>query len=60
MITPPVGLNLFVATGLDKDATLGTIIKENNYNLLVLVIGLMMVTYIPQISMFLPNLTNCP
>lgn len=56
MITPPVGLNLFVATGLDKDATLSTIVKENNYNFLALLIGLMMVTYIPQISMFLPNL----
>lgn len=56
MITPPVGLNLFVASGLDKDVGLSQIVKANTLFLVVLVIGLMLVTYIPAISLALPNI----
>ncbi|MBX7491379.1 TRAP transporter large permease [Helicobacter turcicus] len=55
MLTPPVGLNLFVAsslTGLSlKDITLSIIPW-----LCVLLIGLGLITYIPEISLWLPSL----
>lgn len=55
MITPPVGLNLFVASGMTK---LG--LKEVSLAVLpwtiLMIIGLILITYIPQISLYLPNL----
>ncbi len=57
MLTPPVGLNLFVAsslTGLSlKDVTLSVIPW-----LCVLLLGLGLVTYVPEISLWLPNLLD--
>ena len=52
MITPPVGLNLFVAsslTGLNLKDVVVSVLPW----LMVMVIGLILVTYIPQISLFL-------
>lgn len=52
MITPPVGLNLFVAsslTGMDLKNVVVSILPW----LVVMVIGLALVTYIPQISLWL-------
>lgn len=55
MVTPPVGLNLFVTSGVTRMP-----IVEVTYAalpwLLVLLVFLLLVTYIPQISLFLPNL----
>ncbi|RAX56682.1 C4-dicarboxylate ABC transporter permease [Helicobacter monodelphidis] len=57
MITPPVGLNLFVAsslTGLDlKDVTVSVIPW-----LLIMIVGLIVVTYIEEISLWLPSLSR--
>ena len=54
MLTPPVGLNLFVAsslTGLSlKDVTSAVLPW-----LCVMLVGLLLITYIPQISLWLPN-----
>jgi C4-dicarboxylate transporter DctM subunit len=55
MITPPVGLNLFVLVGI-TDMRLVEVIKAVIPWLLILVTFLLMITYIPQISLFLPNL----
>ncbi len=52
MITPPVGLNLFVAsslTGLDLKDVVVSVLPW----LIVMLIGLVLVTYIPSISLFL-------
>ncbi len=55
MITPPVGLNLFVASGITglslKDVIVASLPMTG-----ILLIGLMLVTYIPVISLWLPNL----
>ena len=57
MLTPPVGLNLFVAsslTGLSlKDVTISVLPW-----LVVMLVGLLLITYIPQISLWLPNQIN--
>ncbi len=56
MITPPLGVNLYVAAGIHG----GTIQKVVNryllWYLLVSLVGLMMITYIPALSLTLPSL----
>lgn len=56
-ITPPVGVNLFVASGL-SNVEFGSLIKAIVPLLLVMLLGLLLIMYIPQISLFLPNLLN--
>lgn len=55
MITPPVGLNLFVASGI-TGLSLKEVIVASLPMTGILLIGLMLVTYIPVISLWLPNL----
>ena len=55
MITPPVGLNLFVTSGITGMSMI-EVIKATYPWLLLLLSFLMIVTYIPQISLFLPTL----
>ena len=51
LITPPLGINLFVAAGIDKRGTFKETIKYIWPLFGVLVIVLMLVTYIPGISL---------
>ena len=55
MITPPVGLNMYVASGISK-VPLYTVIRYSAPWILVMVFVLLVVTYVPGISLFLPNL----
>ncbi len=55
MITPPVGCNLFVAAGLGKRDFM-QIVKAVVPFLLIMLLGLIMVTFIPGISVGLPKL----
>ncbi|MES9851835.1 MAG: TRAP transporter large permease [Candidatus Thiodiazotropha sp. L084R] len=54
MLTPPVGLNLFVTAGITGNS-IGWVIRAALPWLGLLLIFLMMITYIPQISLFLPD-----
>ncbi|SDG46311.1 TRAP transporter large permease [Roseospirillum parvum] len=54
MITPPVGLNLFVTAGITGHS-IGWAIKAATPWLLILLCGLVVITYVPEISLFLPN-----
>ena len=54
MITPPVGLNLFVTAGITNRG-MGWVITAATPWLLLLLFFLILVTYIPQISLFLPE-----
>ena len=54
MITPPVGLNLFVTSGVAGMPMMGVVRAALPF-LAVLFVFLIMVTYIPVISTFLPN-----
>ena len=53
-ITPPVGLNLFVTAGVTGE-TLGWAVKAALPWLSILLVFLICITYIPQISLFLPE-----
>jgi len=55
MITPPVGLNLYVASGISKMG-LTEVTKACAPWILVMLAYLMLITYVPQISLWLPNL----
>jgi len=54
MITPPVGLNLFVTAGITGH-NLIWVLKAALPWLMVLLVFLVMITYIPQISLWLPE-----
>ncbi|WP_427978887.1 TRAP transporter large permease [Agarivorans sp.] len=54
MLTPPVGLNLFVTAGI-TGRSMGWVIKACLPWLSLLLLFLMLITYIPQISLFLPE-----
>lgn len=53
-ITPPLGINLFVAVRVGE-ATLDDVIKGVIPFLIVMIVVLMMLTYIPAITMFIPD-----
>lgn len=55
MVTPPIGLNLFVTAGITKMSIM-QVAKAALPWTLVLLLFLVMVTYIPAITLFLPNL----
>lgn len=57
LVTPPVGLNLFVASDLAK-IPLGTLSKAVIPFILVLLVSIAIVSGIPQLSLWLPGLVS--
>jgi C4-dicarboxylate transporter DctM subunit len=55
LITPPVGLNLFVTSGITGMSVL-EVVRAALPWLGILLIFLILITYVPAISTFLPNL----
>ena len=55
MVTPPIGLNLFVTAGITK-MSIGQVVRAASPWLIVLLSYLALITYVPQISLWLPNL----
>lgn len=54
-ITPPLGINLFVASRVGREP-LGTVTSGIGRFLLVMLVCLLLITFIPAISMTIPNL----
>ncbi len=54
MITPPVGLNLFVTAGITGKSILWVVRAAFPW-LMVLLVFLVIITYVPQVSLFLPE-----
>ena len=59
MVTPPVGLNLFVAAGI-TGMSLTEVLKAALPWMVLLVLFLILVTFVPPISIWLPNLLFGP
>jgi len=57
MITPPVGLNLFVIAGITGHSILWAVRAALPW-LMVLLCFLVVITYVPQVSLFLPELID--
>lgn len=55
MITPPVGLNLFVISGI-TNKSMGWAISASLPWLLLLLFFLMLITFVPSISLFVPEM----
>jgi len=55
MVTPPVGLNLFVTSGITGMSVM-QVVRAALPWLMVLLTFLALVTYVPQMTLFLPNL----
>ena len=55
MITPPVGLNLFVTSGI-TGMPLWDVVKAAMPWLMIMLTFLIIITYVPQVSLFLPHL----
>jgi C4-dicarboxylate transporter DctM subunit len=55
LVTPPVGLNLFVASGITGQPLM-SVVRAALPWLMVLLGFLIVVTYIPEVSLWLPNL----
>ncbi|KAF5084274.1 TRAP transporter large permease [Anaerotignum sp.] len=56
-ITPPLGVNLFVASRVGE-TTLDNVIKGIIPFLVLMIVALLLITYVPAISMFLPNVLS--
>ena len=56
MITPPVGLNVFVIKGVAKDVPMGTIFRGVVPFILADVVGVILLVVIPQQALLLPTL----
>jgi C4-dicarboxylate transporter DctM subunit len=57
MITPPVGLNLFVLKGIvPKEVTMTDIMAGSAPFILVMLVGLLVIVLFPQIALWLPQL----
>lgn len=56
LITPPVGLNVFVLSGVLKDVKTSTIFRGVTPFWIADIIRLLLITLIPVIALFLPNL----
>ncbi len=54
MLTPPVGLNLFVTAGITGNS-IGWVIRASLPWLFLLLFFLVIITYVPQVSLFLPE-----
>lgn len=55
MVTPPIGLNLFVTAGITK-MSIGEVVHAALPWLSVLLVFLVIITYVPILSLWLPNL----
>ncbi|GAL62071.1 TRAP-type C4-dicarboxylate transport system large permease component [Algibacter lectus] len=55
MCTPPVGTILFVGSGV-ANVSVSQVIKPLIPFLVIMVVVLLLITYIPAISMYLPRL----
>lgn len=56
-VTPPLGINLFVATSVGK-VSFEVISKAIIPILIMMIITLLVITYVPTLSTWIPNLTN--
>ncbi len=58
VISPPVGVNVYVVSGIERDIPLTTIFKGAMPFLLTLLIAAAILVVFPQISLFLPSLVK--
>jgi tripartite ATP-independent transporter DctM subunit len=60
LITPPVGLNLYVINGIAPDVSLGTILRGALPFMLCMVLAIVILCVFPEIATWLPDLIMGP
>jgi tripartite ATP-independent transporter DctM subunit len=55
MITPPVGLNVFVVKGVAQDVPMATVFRGVMPFLLAMIVALLLIIAFPEIATFIPN-----
>ncbi|WP_067339046.1 TRAP transporter large permease [Stappia indica] len=60
LITPPVGLNLYVINGIAPNITLGEILRGSVSYVGCMVVGIVLLCLMPEIALWLPNLLMGP
>ena len=60
LITPPVGLNLYVINGIAPNITLGEILRGSLPYVGCMVAGIVLLCLVPEIALWLPNLLMGP
>ena len=58
VISPPVGVNVYVVSGIERDIPLSTVFRGAMPFLWTLVLAAAILVAFPQISLFLPGLMN--
>jgi len=58
VISPPVGVNVYVVSGIARDVPLQTVFKGAIPFLLALILSAIILTAFPQITLFLPNMVK--
>jgi C4-dicarboxylate transporter DctM subunit len=56
LITPPVGLNLYVLQGVAPDVPLGTILRGSAPYVLIMMAFMVMLCFFPQLATWLPDM----
>jgi len=56
LVTPPVGLNLYIVKGIAPDIPLSVVLKGSIPFLLILALGIVLVAIFPQMALWLPNM----
>jgi TRAP-type C4-dicarboxylate transport system permease large subunit len=55
LITPPIGMNVFVLAGVAEDVPMYTVFRGIVPFLIAMLIGLALIVAFPQIALILPN-----
>lgn len=58
VISPPVGVNVYVVAGIERDVPLQTVFKGSLPFLLALIVSAVILVAFPQISLWLPSLAQ--
>ncbi len=58
VITPPIGINVYVVAGVARDVPLHVIFKGTVWMLMALFTTVALIMFFPQIALFLPGLMN--
>jgi TRAP-type C4-dicarboxylate transport system permease large subunit len=56
VITPPVGVNVYVVSGIARDVALQTVFKGSMPFLVALIVAAVILMLFPQLALWLPNL----
>ena len=56
VITPPLGLNLFVIKGLFPDISLGTVVRGSLWFMVMDIVTIVILITFPSISLWLPGM----